>query len=316
MLLRMYFFCAKPMNHLQLLVIIFLVAVVLLSFVNVSEGYTKKTVWKTATVRQGRGIRVMRQLVVGKVKRNTYAVNTNLPPKTILGLKWGTKTAFARVYATKNTPDIILHGPTAQAFPDLLAAGKVQYRVIQPATNVTQKKTIAITGGRPTSGGKKTLITFYGQNKADDNGAGLSGVDLFRYGDAGVTFNGQPVYPGAVHAKHGNIYMYKVLQVSAPGLNTVLIHVVDVCDAADGACNNVKKVGFLVDVHKTGFQAIGAGDGEYVGSFKVVGEIRPSQLPESVWPDKVTNGGDYIMCSCTTPCDDPHQNWMPLNQCT
>lgn len=126
-------------------------------------------------------------------------------------------------------------------------------------------------------------ITFYGQggrgSTKDDNGVGIAGVSLFDY--TGSTFNGKPLFPGAVHQKDGAKYLFKVLEVycdkfKSPG-NVVYLHIVDVCGHSADVCNtNVKKYGnFLVDVHYNAFDHVGLDDGLLKGGFKVVGEIRP-----------------------------------------
>lgn len=164
------------------------------------------------------------------------------------------------------------------------------------------------------SGGEvKTNITFYGQSSADDNGQGMSGVDLFKHGTAGIKHENRPVYPGAVHQKDFAKLAYKVVEVRGNGLNTVLLHIVDMCDEKDDSCRaNVKKNGlnFLVDVHATAFRAIGGkNDGVLTGTYRVVGEIRPSKLPASVW------ASSDIMCSCTGNCSGKSVKWTRLSEC-
>lgn len=164
-----------------------------------------------------------------------------------------------------------------------------------------------------------TNITFYGQNKQDDNGEGYAGVDLFKLGTAGITFQGKAVYPAAVHQDHFAQFSYKVLALSGPNIKPVYVYVVDACNASEAVCKtNVKKNGknFLVDVHATGFSAIGKNDGIETGTYKVIGEIRPSQLPLDVWMPKVKAGTDSMICSCTGKCASKSEvKWLPLKSC-
>ena len=170
----------------------------------------------------------------------------------------------------------------------------------------------------PTAGKQGTAnLTFFGQDKADDNGEGFTGIDLFKHGTAHITFQGRQVYPVAVHQNFGADFLYKVLEVQGKGVKPILGHVVDVCDAKQSVCNtNMKKGGlnFLVDIHKTGFEAAGTkGDGMTTGTYRMVGEIKPSQLPQSVW---MKGGKDYILCSCTGKCaNNKEQKWTKLAQC-
>lgn len=163
-----------------------------------------------------------------------------------------------------------------------------------------------------------TNITGYGQSAKDDNGEGLSGVDLFAYGRAGVTFQGKPVYPIAVHQTAAGSMMYKVLEVvgdSGSGMKPFYGHVVDMCAIAHGCDNHLKNgYSFLVDVHKTGFEASGFKDGIIKGKYRVVGELRPQQLPSSVWISGVTSGKTPIMCSCS-PELCKNMKWTPLGAC-
>lgn len=162
-----------------------------------------------------------------------------------------------------------------------------------------------------------TNISFYGQNGADDNGEGSAGVDLFKHGTAGITFRGRPVYPVAVHQSAAAKMLYTVVDIKGAGIQPILGHVIDYCDAKAPSCNNYKKNGmsFLVDIHKTGFAAAGKSDGILTGTYTVVGVIRPSQLPKSVWMPKVQDGKDSMLCSCTVGCSGKTQNWKLLKDC-
>jgi len=174
----------------------------------------------------------------------------------------------------------------------------------------------------PVSGGFKTTgITFYGQggpnSKKDDNGVGFSGIDLFEY--TNMTFEGKPVFAGAVHQNHAAEYMYSVLEVQCDAFKSpnksVLIHVVDICNRNDSSCDNVNTYGFLVDVHWTAFSYVGLDDGLLEGSYRVVGKIPPSALPTRVWMKDVQNKKDSIMCSCTGSCTKDTQKWTLLGKC-
>lgn len=186
------------------------------------------------------------------------------------------------------------------------------------ATPSTSTNTAGNLGTAVAGSSGKTNITFYGQSKADDNGEGFAGIDLFKHGQAGIKFQNTPVYPAAVHQNYFADFGYKILQVSGQGIKTTHVHVVDVCDAKQAVCNNnVKKNGlnFLVDIHATGFNAAGKSDGIATGTYKIVGEIRPGQLPKTVWMPKVQAGKDSMLCSCTGTCSDKQQKWVTLSHC-
>lgn len=175
------------------------------------------------------------------------------------------------------------------------------------ATNVDSSITGGATG--------RTNITFYGATSGDDNGQGFSGVNLAKYGKTPVRYDGRPVYPAAVHQDHAAHFLYKILEVEGKGVNKLLVHIVDVCDRSDSSCQmNVKKNGlnFLIDIHQTGFKAAGLSDGITVGTYRVVGELRPAKMPLSAW---LKGGKDYIMCSCTGKCEGKEQKWTPLSKC-
>ena len=159
-------------------------------------------------------------------------------------------------------------------------------------------------------------ISFYGKDAIDDNGIGFSGIDLVKM--RGLTFNGKPVYPVAVHHDDAPDFMYKVLQIRGKGLRTIQGVVVDICNRKDASCNNRDFFGrqyayannFLIDIHKTGWAAIGKRDGLYLGQYKVIGEMRPRLMPRDVW----TNGNETsIMCRCIGACDTAKsQMWRKL----
>ena len=181
-------------------------------------------------------------------------------------------------------------------------------------TPVTQKNTKQ-TKPSSTKGGdwKKTGITFYGQSKADDNGLGFTGVDLFKHGKAKLEFNGKPLFPGAVFQADGAAYLYKILEVKSDDFTnhkTVYVHIVDVCNSGQSVCKtNTKKHGFLVDIHATAFDYVGKDDGLLLGSFRKVGELKPNDIPTSVWD------GDYIICACKGACKGGDVTWKKKGTC-
>lgn len=180
-----------------------------------------------------------------------------------------------------------------------------------------KKKTSASSSGTAISSGAsgETVISYYGQNAADDNGFGASGVDLFKM--KGLQFNGKPVYPVAVHHDDAPKFLYKVLHITGKGIKPIQGVVLDFCNRKDSSCTNKNKFGknFLIDIHKLGFTAAGQNDGLTTGTYQVIGEIRPSHLPKSSWPSKITSGGDSILCSCIGTCEDKQQKWTLLKDC-
>lgn len=175
-----------------------------------------------------------------------------------------------------------------------------------PTTTATKKtiKGTPITGSGESG---KTNITFYGQTAGDDNRLGLTGMDLDAHGRAGLTFNGKPVYAGAVHQFAGPKFLYKVIEVKGD-VNPLYIHVVDICDEKDSVCNkNVKANGnnFLVDIFQTGFKAAGKSDGLLSGTYTVVGDIPVSKIPKNVWKEQ------YILSHCIGKCaDGKDRKWV------
>ena len=163
----------------------------------------------------------------------------------------------------------------------------------------------------------KCNISYFGQNKADDNGEGFSGVDLFKY--QGVAFQGQPVFPCAVHQKHFAAYAYKILRLSSPSFKrSVYLHVLDACDYSDASCSNVSIGGldFLVDVHFPAAKYVGVkGDDLTTGTYEVVGEIPPYNISADAWIPGVKSGSDSIMCWCKDDCRGSNQMWAPLKGC-
>ena len=161
---------------------------------------------------------------------------------------------------------------------------------------------------------KKTGITFYGQSKADDNGVGFAGVDLFKHGNAGLKFDGKALFPVAVFQADAAPLLWKVIEIQSDSFTksrTVYGHVVDVCNSGQDVCKrNTAKHGFLVDIHKTAFDYIGADDGLHVGQYRLVGELKPSDLPGSVFLKDET-----VACSCTGSCNGGAVKWKKRSAC-
>jgi hypothetical protein len=168
-------------------------------------------------------------------------------------------------------------------------------------------------GGGEGGDWKTTGITFYGQSKADDNGIGFSGVDLFKHGDAKLTYKGKRVYPAAVFQGDGADYMYSVLEVKCKDFkktDRIFVHVVDVCNSKQDVCiNNTKKHGFLVDIHASAFDFLGTDDGLLKGTFKKVGRLSPNKIPQKAWD------GEYIICSCKGSCRGDDVTWKKVGSC-
>ena len=166
-----------------------------------------------------------------------------------------------------------------------------------------------------TSGWKTTGVTFYGQTPGDDNGVGITGVDLFKHGKAGIRFNGEVVYPAAVYQGDAAQYLYKVLEVTSTDFKRskrVYLHIVDACNSGQHICRkNVSRYGrFLVDVHETATGVLGVDDGLLKGSFRVVGAIQASELPVKVWRN------DVVLCGCRKHCrGDGEMTWRALSDC-
>jgi len=161
---------------------------------------------------------------------------------------------------------------------------------------------------------KKTGITFYGQSKADDNGVGFAGVDLFKHGTVGLKFDGKPLFPVAVFQADAAPLLWKVIEIESDAFTkskTVYGHVVDVCNSGQDVCKrNTAKHGFLVDIHKTAFDYVGADDGLHAGQYRVVGELKPSELPASVFLKDGT-----VACSCTGSCKGGSVKWKKRTAC-
>ena len=162
---------------------------------------------------------------------------------------------------------------------------------------------------------KKTGVTFYGQSKADDNGVGFAGVDLFRHGEAGLKFKGKPLFPVAVfQGDAAEVGLWSVLEIRSDGFTnepSVYGHVVDVCNSGQDVCKtNTAKHGFLVDIHKTAFEYVGADDGLLFGEYRRVGSLDPGAIDADIWLKDGT-----IACSCTGTCKGNDVKWVPRKKC-
>jgi len=153
-----------------------------------------------------------------------------------------------------------------------------------------------------------TNITYYGQTKHDDNGLGFTGIDLFAFDRFRITYGDKRVYPVAVHHDHAHDWVYSVVEVTGPKIaKNFLGYVVDICNRNDSSCSNKDKNGlsFLIDIHKTGFEASGNtnnGRDFTTGYVRKVGYIPVTKLPAGMFP----KGDDtYIMCACDAPCTAP-----------
>lgn len=177
-------------------------------------------------------------------------------------------------------------------------------------------------GTRVTNGtkGRANVSTFGGAG--DDNDEGFIGVNLKHW--KGISFDGKPVYPIAVHMDDGAAYIYKVLEVKADGLPSFYGLVTDVCDVSSQSCNNKTKNGlnFLIDIHMSAWPALGMSVSQgknylKTGTYRVIGEIKSTEIPRSLWMPKVQAGKDSIVCSCTGSCNDKKKEvvWKELGKC-
>lgn len=177
----------------------------------------------------------------------------------------------------------------------------------KPAKN-SKKKKRDVSSGSPNTSWRTTGLTFFGQSRADDNGIGITGVDLFRYGNSGIRYRGERVYPCAVFQGDASRYLYKVLEVTSSEFRkskTVYLHVVDACNSGQQICRtNVRRHGgFLIDIHETATEEVGVDDGLLKGSFRVVGEIGPNELPKKVWKNA------WRLCGCRGACKGGDMRW-------
>lgn len=110
------------------------------------------------------------------------------------------------------------------------------------------------------------LTSFYGKTKANDNGVGAGGVDLFKFPYTrriNNTYGTRTIYPVAVPTRDVQAYQYAILEIRN-GNKRIFAQVVDEC--ADGDCgDNIRKAKNkgrkLIDIHATAFDAIGENDG-------------------------------------------------------
>ena len=94
-----------------------------------------------------------------------------------------------------------------------------------------------------------------------------------------------------------------------PTMAAALQYVVDVCASKDAICRkNSRKHGFLVDVHRAGFGAIGQRTGLFDGEFEVVGSLSAADIPDRLWHPDVVRGKDYMQCRRS----GGSLGWVPL----
>lgn len=198
----------------------------------------------------------------------------------------------------------------------LMASGLVMGYLLVTSPKKEKSSDAVATTVEESGSSKKCTISTYGGSPQDDNGLGFTGVDLFKYPKADVKFNGNKVYPCAVHHDHGAEYLYKILLLESKTMkSSVYLHVLDVCNRNDDSCKkNVNHHGhnFLVDVHSTAWDKTGLNAQSFTeGSFKVVGSIAPNDLPKSVWnkPDA------HIICKCTGKCAGNAVTWKKVGTC-
>ena len=179
-----------------------------------------------------------------------------------------------------------------------------------PAGNNTANAAVSVNA----DGFTTTGITFYGQSKDDDNGVGFAGVDLFKHGNAGLQFDGKPLFPAAVFQGDAAGLLWSVLEVRSDEFKnnkTVFVHVVDVCNSGQSVCKtNKAKHGFLVDIHATGFEYVGMNDGVLKGSFRKVGVLKPGSISSNIWLKDGT-----VACSCTGECKGNGVSWVNHGKC-
>lgn len=178
--------------------------------------------------------------------------------------------------------------------------------------------------GSPATGpsGRANISTFGGAG--DDNDIGFTGTDLNALGAAGLTFQGKKLIPIAVFMGDGAAFLYKILEVKAPGMPIFYGIVVDLCDSSQSVCKqNTTKNGlrFLIDIHKSGWPQLGLSDSKAknyfaTGEYRTVGQMRPHAFPKSAWIPAIASGKDSIVCSCTGACTEKEAQWKTLSQCT
>lgn len=175
---------------------------------------------------------------------------------------------------------------------------------------------LSTTGDGSSAGFKPTGITFFGQSKADDNGVGFVGVDLFKHGTAGLQFNGKPLFPAAVFQGDAAGLLWSVLEVRSDSFTknkSVYVHIVDVCNSSQDVCKtNKSKHGFLVDIHNTAYEYVGVNDGVLKGEYRLAGHLKPGSILSNIW----LKSDDYIACSCTGSCKGSDVKWTKRSNCT
>lgn len=176
------------------------------------------------------------------------------------------------------------------------------------------------TAAAGTSG--KANVTAFGWS-GDDNGQGFSGIDLHKFGVSGMKFQGKPLLPIAVYMGHGAAFLWKVLEVRAKGLPTFYGVVVDLCDSSQDVCKrntNYNGLNFLIDIHTTAFKAMGIPEAQAknylsTGEYTVIGHVKPTDIPASLYIPGVAAGTDSLVCSCTGGCTVKEAVWGEYGKC-
>ncbi len=193
----------------------------------------------------------------------------------------------------------------------------------------TQKKHHTTGGGGKAIGSAaigssgKANVTTFGQDLGDDNGQGFTGIDLHKFGNAKYTFNNKPVYPIAVYMGHGAAFLWKVLEVRAKGLPPFYGVVVDLCDSGQEVCRRNQAyngLNFLIDIHYTAWKPLGLSDAQgkgylSTGEYTVVGQVKPGEIPASLYIPGVAAKTDSMVCSCTGGCTVKEAKWGEYGSC-
>lgn len=166
-----------------------------------------------------------------------------------------------------------------------------------------------------------TLLASRGVSTHADDDANMSFFDD-DVAATGVRFDAYPlawngtgnvVYPIAVHHDDFERLAYKVLRITVRATGREFYgHVVDLCDRGDSSCRvNARKhgFGFLIDVHKKGWKAVGASDGVLKCKYKIAGNFGIGDIPSKAQDD-------VVLCECDdTRCDLDEAIWCPRGKC-
>ena len=156
----------------------------------------------------------------------------------------------------------------------------------------------------------RTSVTFF------DDYQSVTGVDMYKYGNLNVQWFGRRVYPAAVHQNQASKFLYQILEITGKDMKPTLVQILDICDRQDRDCHNVSVYGYnmLVDLHKTGWKALGQDDGVLRGQYRIVGSVAPRNIPRQLWSDSIRSG-TYALCKCSGSCSENEQVWLPLDKC-